>query len=435
MLKRTGLLVLLILLICGDFAVAQSETREMEDVARQLVSPGWDEFTPQEDEPVILYLLRLVELRSDVSRVLEATVELSTERDPQRGYTILTDQMILNLLGEYPITFTGDFTGVLESSVSGTEYDAWLITMGDQSVSIELAQDRIGGSDGEDVLDQGLRIMLTPRQIYIKEAGILTDISVEYLTLTGALGKAKVTTQIGGEMGQPLALVIQDLVVNGQPSKRYFAMYATATCMASSSLPERGPLVPIGSIGGLQELFNAPKHPEEGWTKFAVGLAQLEGEVGVSAGLKSHKGKYMLYGKFDAFRSGYWYRVGGEWRFEQELGLAVHIDKKPDLDPAFRLGLCDEVHWGDLELKATYLPITLVGGEGLLTDKPWLHFSVAIDQVGWNLCYECTYDAGQVGHGIGVSKKLSEDIDLGLTWTRWPTGEDYYGISMVFWKK
>ena len=434
MLKRTGLLILLILLIYSNVVIAQSETPTTEDIARQLVSPKWDELTLQEDEPVILYSLHLVELRSDIGGVLEAALQLSTEGDSQGGYAILTDQMILNLVGEYPIAFTGDLGGMRESRAAGSEYDAWLITMGDRSVSVELVQDRITKSNEEDVLDQGLKITLTPRQIYSQPAGILTDISVEYLTLAGALGRAKVTTQIGREMRQPLALVIQELLTNGRPSKRYFALYATATTMASSSLPERGPLVSIGNIGGLQELFSIPEYPE-GHTRFTFGLAQLEGEIGVSAGIRLDKSQHMLYAKFDGFKSGCQYRVGAEWRLEQELGLAAHIDKKPGLEPAFRLGLSDEVHWGDLKLQATYLPITVAGGEGFLDDSPWIHFSVAVDRIGWGLRYECTYDARQVGHGVEVTRELRDDIDLNLKWTRLPTGEDYYGIGMVFWRK
>jgi hypothetical protein len=435
-LKQTRLLLLLILLVCCNTVLAQSEGPELEDTARQLVSPGWEELAPQEDEPLIIYSLRLIELNSDMAGVLKATVELSVNQEPQGGYTVVTDQAVLTWVGEYPNTFTADLSGVWESKASGSGYDAWLITMGERSVSLELAEDRITGSRTDDtVLDQGLKIVLTPRHLYSPEGGVLTDVTLEYLNLSGALGEAELTTRIGPVASHPLAVVIQEVETNHGRSKRYFALYATASTIASSALPERGPLVPIGSIRGLQELFSAPESSGAGWTKFRVGLAHLQGEVGLDAGLELEKRKYKVYVTLDGFESGWGYRVGGDWRLEQELGLAAHIDQRPDSEPILRLGLSDQVHWGDLELEATYLPFSFAGGKGQLTDSPWLHFGAMASQAGWGLRYEFTYDTGKVGHGIVVIKQLNPHFDLDLSWTRSPAGEDYYGIAMVFWRK
>ncbi|NMB45631.1 MAG: hypothetical protein GX998_04385 [Firmicutes bacterium] len=431
--KRIGLLVLLIWLIGANAVLAQVETIDLEDAAQQLVRPGWEEPALQQDEPTIIYSLRLVELSLDVDKILKAAVELSVNEASEGGYTLITDQAILSWVGAYPTSFTGDMAGQWERSLSGSGCETRLATIGERSVWAELTADRITGSEEEMELDQGLKISLKPHQVYGLDRRVLTDVSVEYLSITGAFAEARMIAPIGSEAYQPLALVMQEVQRNRQWSKRCFALYATATVTDSCFLPPKGPLVSIGSIKGLQELLTISQPSKAHWTKFSVGLGRLHEEIGFRAGVELERAEYRVCVLLDGSKSGYGYRLGADWRLYEELGLAVHTVQRPGLNPVFRLGLSDQVHWGTLKLEASYLPITFAAEEGSLIDSSWALFSARIEPNDWILRYECIYDAGQVGHEVGVMKQLSSHFDLGLIWTRLPTGEDYSGIGLVFW--
>lgn len=431
MMRQTGLLVLLILLVCGNTVLAEPDTLGAGETARQLLSPGWEEFVPPEDEAVIVYGLHLIELTSTMGEVLEASVELSVDSESAGGYVVITEQTVLSRVGEYPSSFTGNLGGLWESYGVRSAYDAWLLTMGEEPVSIELTENAPIGTDEGIAVDQELAITLTPRQIHPLEPSILTDVEVDYLSPAGTFGKARSTAYIGPVMCQPLALVVQEVQMGGQRSKRHFALYVTATALAPTSLPERGPLVSIGSIKGLQGLFGIPR-PGAKWTKLTIGLAQSQERFGLNAGLELEKTEYRVNASLEGIGSAYGYRLGADLRLYQELGLSAHMDGRPGMAPVFRVGLSDQVHWDNAVLEATYLPVAFADDTMGCLDSPWIHFDASIGLAEWSLRYEFTYDAGQAVHGIGVMRQLSSNMGLSLMTNRMSAGENQYCVGLVW---
>lgn len=429
--KRTGLLVLILLLVLGTNSALANEVGKMEDTAKQLISPGWENVVPEWDEPLIVYSLHLIELSSYLGGLVDVAVDLSTSRDSQGGYTVVTDDAILSWMGEYPGTFRGDLTGVLERRSSGFGYDTWLVTMGDKPVSVELAEARVDDGD-DDGLDQELRITLTPRWCDEPGEGILTDVSLDYLNPSGALGKARLSTWIRNEMN-PLAVVVQEVESKKQHIRKYFALFATATLMAPSSLPESGALVSIGSIAGLQELFaETYAGKDEPLTRLSLGAGWLKEEISFNAGLELEKEKYRAFAFADGFASGISYAVGLDLYLYQELGLVVLLNKDSNLDPVLRVGLSDKVCLSDiLELEAAYLPFGYDCSEGHLATSPYLQFTARIDHAEWGVWYKHTYDDGQMGHGVGITRQLTPNLELEIRWNRTPAEEDYYGLGIV----
>ena len=107
--KRKKIGLLLIWLVCGAALMGGSigvQAADVDDAAKQLMAPGWEVLPAPGEEPVIIYELSLVELRSQMGRVIEASAEYSKGEDVQGGYTIITDDALLNLVGDFPASFT-----------------------------------------------------------------------------------------------------------------------------------------------------------------------------------------------------------------------------------------------------------------------------------------------------------------------------------------
>ncbi len=432
LLKRSGFLIFLLLMALSSSVALAEGVSGTESVAQQLASPGWEEMGPEIDEPMIVYSLHLIEFSSYMGGILDAAVELSLGSESQGGYSVVTDAAVLDWISEYPGTFQANLIGSWETRIAGSGYDAWLVTMGDKPVSVELEEGRVGNDEEADDYDQALKITMTPRQIDTPGEGVLTDIALDYRSLVGALGKARITTWIRPEAEQPLAVVVQEMW-SDRHARRYFGLYAKATTMASSALPKSGPLVSIGNIRGLQGLLVGNTGQEPDWTKVHFGLGQRQGEVGLDLGLEFERNRYRVHTYLDSCGPDIGYVIGVDYGLYQELGLAVMLHQEPHLGAVLRLGLSDKVRWGEnLELEAAYLPIAYVWGQNHLTNRPWLQFTLRVEQEDWGTWYECVCDDGRVGHGVGVEKSLGSDLDLRLLWSKTPADEDYYGISLVF---
>lgn len=442
--QSRGLLVLLIIsvLIVSSGITFAAGAYPADSPARQLVSPGWEEVEPKADAPMVVYELRLVELSSYMSSVLDAAVGVTLDARAQGGpggYTVLTDGEVLSWVVDYPGIFQGEIEGQKDNRVTGSGYDAWLVTMGDHPVTVELSEGSIwderetGRSKDH---DQILKITMTPRQIDELGGGVLTDIAFDYLTSVGTLGKAGTTTLLGPVIDQPLAMVIQEIKWGDRKSRRFFGLYASATTMAASALPQKGPLVSMGNIKGLQTLLMETITEGSHWpsrNEFRLEVGRRKGELCMALGAEFERDRYRLHGYADGLGTGMGYGVGADYRIYENLGFAALLNHGPNADTVLRLGISDKVHWGEnLELTAAYLPITYMWGDNRLDSQSWLQFTFKIKQTKWDAWYQCVYEHGDFGHKIGVSQHLSPIFDLGLFWSRMPTEGDYFGLGVTF---
>ena len=104
LLKRSGLLIFLLLMALSSSVALAEGVSGTESVAQQLASPGWEEMGPEIDEPMIVYSLHLIEFSSYMGGILDAAVELSLGSESQGGYSVVTDAAVLDWISEYPGT-------------------------------------------------------------------------------------------------------------------------------------------------------------------------------------------------------------------------------------------------------------------------------------------------------------------------------------------
>ncbi len=436
--KRKKIGLLLIWLVCGAALMGGSigvQAADVDDAAKQLMAPGWEVLPAPGEEPVIIYELSLVELRSQMGRVIEASAEYSKGEDVQGGYTIITDDALLNLVGDFPASFTLGVSGGYTSSTAAFEYKTWLVTMGDQPVSIEVIEDTIAAAGGEEGLEYGLRIALTPRYYDEQGGGVLTEVDLEYASPANAVGNTRITGWLSAEKQRPLAVIVQDIKYTKELTQRYFALYASAEVMSPRALADQGPVVSIGSIKGLQELMAKPRTGGEAATQgqIWIGAGVMDGRIGTSGGVLMEGESSRLHVRAAAFPSRVAYTMGGAWYVVEELGLAAHVDGRTDGDTLIRCGLTDHVRWGDVEIRAEYLPIAYSADEGRFVEAAWMRCSAAVDLNNWRFRYDLTYDRGEIGHELAVMRRGSADVGVSLQCAQLPTKESVYTLGLVFW--
>ena len=101
---------MLLALAGGTIGVFAAEA-DIDDVPKQLTAPGWEVLPAPKEEPVIVYELNLVELRHEMGRIVEVSVEYSKGEDLEGGYAIITDEAVLRLIGDFPASFTVRLSG------------------------------------------------------------------------------------------------------------------------------------------------------------------------------------------------------------------------------------------------------------------------------------------------------------------------------------
>ncbi|NLA58179.1 MAG: hypothetical protein GX855_04675 [Firmicutes bacterium] len=434
--QQKRIVLFLVFLLCGaavaggTLSVLAAEV-DLDEAPRQLTAPGWEELPAPKEEPVIVYELSLFELRYEMGKIIEASAEYAREEDVQGGYTIITDDALLNLVGDFPAAFTVGLRGKHAGSATAFEYKTWLVTMGDQPVSIEVAEDKIAAAREEEA-EYGLRITLTPRYYGDPDSGVLTDIELEYGSPANALGNVRITDWLSAEKHRPLAVLVQNLKYTKEQARRYFALFAGAEIMSPRALAEQGPVVSIGTIKGLQELMARTRGQAGTQGEVWMGVGLMEGEVGTRGGVLLKGDKYRLDAVAEAFPGSLSYRIGGAWAVLGELGFAVHIDQREGSDPLIRCGVSDEVQWGDVEVEAVYLPIAYAPKEGRFVESAWLRCSAALALENWRFRYDLTYDSGELGHELAVMRSAGAQAGISLHCAQLPTKESVYTLGLVF---
>ena len=200
-------------------------------------------------------------------------------------------------------------------------------------------------------------------------------------------------------------------------------------------LPESGPIVSIGSIQGLQSLLKEGQHAgtDEGWVEVGLVVNQTGGEMGYGARVELERQPFRAQAALDRLGSETKYAVGLDWQFYEELGLGVLLNQDTDSSAVLRLGLSDRVSLGEMvDLEAAYLPLAYKPKEGRLVNSPWLQFALKVKRGSWGMWYQGLYNDDGLGHGLGLSKKVSSNVEVRLLLARTPTSEDYLGLCFVW---
>lgn len=181
------------------------------EIAKQLVSLGWENPAAPLEEPVVVYSLSFVELNARFESVFEASFHVSDERGEKSNLELIVDEEAIELVTDYPKSLVADFEAWQAKRSAGTGGDVWLVTIGRRPVSLLMQEEDIKEDEEDRRLLSKFEIAFEPQEIDLAGQRVLTGVSLGYLGLRGELASSKATLWVTRTPERPLAIVSQKL--------------------------------------------------------------------------------------------------------------------------------------------------------------------------------------------------------------------------------
>lgn len=455
--KRTGAVMLFAVLLClsaqtlssaqaapgGQMASyeyeqlrapALSEDQPISsDIAKQLLTPGWENPSSSKSVSVVVYTVNLIELDSSTTDRLEFGFEAARGVD-DGVWDVSFDHAIIRLLREASDAFHPKISGSHEDQDRTAGYQSWLVTLDERPVEVLIQETAVFPAVRGRERDSEFRLRLTPQHADAVNDAVMTELELDLLTSAGGVGRAKSSVLVGTEP-QPVAVVKRTIAASGESEYQYFAMYVSANVVSSAQLPRDAALLPIGSIGGLQQLFEVG--PSESallvrqWKLSLAGGHDLQLGVDCDLPLSS---KHSLRGSLELSEKGIAGYADVSVEVHDRLGIMVQLDNRGrGGSPLVRLGLIDETVLGDrLHLRATYLPIQIDLSKADIFISNCVTLEAVLMQKGWEIWYQgYWYDRG-LDNEIGVTVVTGSPMGVDLSWRKDRDGNTWLKVGFVF---
>ncbi|HPZ55033.1 MAG TPA: hypothetical protein PLY10_08230 [Bacillota bacterium] len=402
-------------------------------IAKQLLAPGWEHPHIAQSVPVVVYTVSLSELDSSMASRLEFGFE--TANGVQDGvWDVTFDHAVVRLLREASDALHSKVSGSVEEQRSAVGYQSWLVTLEERPVEVLIQQTTVLPSAESQERDSEFRLRLTPRHVDAVSNVVLTELELDLLTPSGGVGRAKSSVLVSTEP-QPMAVVKRAVAATNESEDLYFAMYLSADVVSLAQLPRDVALLPIGSIGGFQQLFEERRfesvQPAPQWRISLAGGHDLRFGVVCAFPLSS---KLSVRGNLEMSEKGLGGYADVSVEVHDRLGIAVQIDKRGSGgSPIVRLGLVDETVLGDrLHLRATYLPIQIDLSKADITASSCVTLEAVLKQTNWDLWYQrCWYNGG-LDNEIGMTLATGSHTGVDFSWLRDRDGSTWFRIGVVF---
>jgi len=437
---RGGLLAtMIVFLVLSASAFGEQEGRVEETwdahIAKQLVAPGWENAISPIEEPVAVYLLRLVELDLDLSRLFAARGHYAGEGDSGHLWRVLTEDEYGAIMAGLPSGLSLELEGYLEHIQSQSRVDSWLVTVGHERVWSRLEEEYINSSS-EKTSDVAVEISLTPLKIDAESERVLTSIDLRLKGARGTEAGSGTVSWISSTCKRPLAVISHRVQSAEHIQEEYFGMYVVTGVLAPDDLPKAAPLIAAGNVTGLQLLMSAEEQDHGRYENRNEFLVQVEGGDG-GTGIKKEVFRTIEgirgYASIANTPLGCSYTVGVDYPLQDELRLSARIEQKlvPRDVATARLGLSDHTSIGVFDLESTYLPLTLDLQTWKVSYSSHIQLTIRLHRKGWHAWYECLLTQGQLIGSLGVNRMFTGGYGVQTVWTRTAGGCDRISLGLI----
>lgn len=401
------------------------------EIARQLVALGWEHPSSPAEEPVIVYSLHFVQVNAESDLDYLIVFNSPEEgQDPTPTEMRFTDDTLRWL--NTPLA-ASDMEIGSRSARSGTVQTAWLITVGDRPVRLNLTEERVGTGAGP---IRALTLALTPGSIDAGERRILTYVEFDYTSPDGSVQSAETTLWTDPSSAQLVALVTRHDDSGGSESGRYVGIYLQGTVVPAKKLPSELRLVPIADVRAFELLFPPEPVPPPGpLAIIAFGLQRdEEGRLGphLETLLRTDSGNRIVFAlSGNAARQAH--RLSFDARLIEELYLVAQIASTSDVTNAqsARIGISEQTRVGVLEASATFFPVQYQLDAHQLITRPSIEVGLRYARERWDVFVEAAY-AGEFQSTLGFSWYApSQRQGLRFTWTRTAQGHTRLGCQLL----
>lgn len=419
MMKLSIVLCIFLLLYCYIPALANDRVDSWTpEVAKQLMSEGWEYYQPEHAGPILGYTVHFVEMDERVIENLSFKYDVDLNEQNEEGWKITNWEDAL--IATAP-NFDFALDWLSEGWSTKNQYSSWLLTVNRRPLAVSLTEASVGAKIEDGAL---LKINLTPVTIDQENQRIETQIQFNFYSRSGAGSYAQLTNWVGAECAEPIAVVTQ-VIDNAKKQKRYFALYVIGFILSPEVILSDASIISIGDIFGLQQVFyKEDKEETVTVSKMSLGVSCWnDGWGGYLAGLYPIDSKHELTGLLE-FGSNLNYEIIARLNLHEGLVFLVKAEnEQTGLQPTIYLGVGDEVGltpnwriWADL------FPLRLNVSEPKTIKDIRLLFGCAYQSDQYLLSYTGSFEDNQLVHSLkgtaSINDQFSFEIDYKYSGTK-----------------
>lgn len=419
-------------LATGAAAERTSDSQWIPEIAKQLVSVGWEETPAVGQQSVIIYALRFERLSVVASSAYEYALGTASGTSGPDGWAIETDEDLLQFVSTYGLSTRLD-AGLGQNTAAHLGQEVWLVTVDQEPVRLAIQEESIG-SNGRTT--EELSIALKPERIDSQGRRILTRFAFQAKSHSGAETKTETTLWTKSEQPQLVAIVTRYTQDGYKSASHHYGLYLQGILVAPEQLPDTLAVLPIGNVGAFQNLFPQPgdawQHPRFGFV-FTIDSQQSGSHFETEIFFRTVHNHRISVAAGGRASDPFWYSAGIDFNIVDNLAFVTRVEGEHEgaMHPVLRLGLTEETQVTPMvRAAATVLPFAYIPGTGLTTDGWSAEVMVLHRQPGWALFFETHY-AGRLENTVGISLYPMREQEVQLRWTHTPGGQQRWSVRGV----
>ncbi len=393
-------------------------------IGKELMAPGWEEYSPPKGFPVLAYAFRFVELDQQTGKDLELTLSSTLPTQAQSVWEVFYEPALLQFLAGP--SFGIGLEGTALQYGAANVYDSWLLTIEGKPLTIRLSTDYLNRTLRTQQTDDSLEIFLHPKTIDAVSGRVETAVGLQSVLPDGSLNEAHTTVWLGEDIVTPVAVVTRHYRQGRSSGYQYFALYLTCSIIPEDMLPSEARLFPMGNISGMKELMVLPEPPRtmDLWLALEYGGGSWSGLL---EGMLPLGNTFDIYGYF-RFPHEASYQLGMGCRLHEELTLLLLVEGGDIL-----VGVQDGLAMTpQLYLSARLLPIEIVLSEPSVQKNLRLDWAVTYSLSTWDLWYRGRWQDGGLENSFGMTWYAADSLGVSLGWTRNRDSENRFSVGVVF---
>lgn len=384
------------------------------EIAQQLLTDGWENWTASPGKAVVGYALHFVELKKEAWALLSLGLDVDTSREGNGLWLLMDEDFAFDLLFESDYHFNPSLQANWGWSQEEGGYNSWLLTLEGEPLVVNISSTPLPVNSQSHKEDR-LEISLLPLRIREQAGQIESEVGLVYATLDGSAVSASATVPVGRDPKRPISVVSREVQVGSRTEKQYFALYLAGAPFSVETLPADVPFLSVGSIAGLRR-FMEGEYQVRPPMELEAGVMLAGERRGIdAAGSVPLSPRNRIYASVQTLPESA-YVIGAEGAINEDLYLIVELVGQ---EQALLVGLCDQLNLGEgTRISAAVLPIRFTMAEPAKRLEPNWRLRLEQDIKSASLWYQAEKWAGKdVRHEAGLALRRQMPLGAYLAWS------------------
>lgn len=399
-------LIILFLIPCNK-VFAQKKT---SNLVQQLDDLEIEKSRSHDQEAIVIYSLKLLELNAKLSRQL-VTKGKFTFNSEDNLVKIISRKQIVKLREKEEIDL--NLTSLENKEVTKLVYNLSTAIANKEEVRMKSKVKKV--ADEETEVESYLSFQIKPTKLNWQGNKVFTQLRLKSHTEQDRLIKLNFENWIDQSSSEPIAFLIQKRETKTRDKFRVSLLYLRSTIIDLQQLDNLKRVIFMNNISACNNLFpQQDKKREE--SKF--GLYYGEDEIGVEFNKRRDRVDFYSNLRKKPKDTQYQLRLAYDFFDVNKIAIIIRGDNKLYNKDILRLGLRDKVNLGsNINYHITYYPLNYTLKEGNFAESI-LGLGLKLSYFNWHLNYQNTYFSlnQETKEEVDLSYQLMPDWQLRLNW-------------------